>query len=406
MADKKILFISSSGGLGHVTRDLAIAKELKKQNPDVELSWLASSPAKQIIKDAGEILLPEADLWADETTLAESLAKTDEYRIPIMKWALKSMKSWAHNFDVYREVTRKGNYDLVIGDETYGINRGLRTNPHLKKGFYVYIIDYIGLVSIRKNLLEKLAVYYFNWESWTDGMRRYGKKIWDLFLYVGQQEDIQDRKFGFLMPNMREWTLPTYKSIGYIIPFDPSDYIDRKKIRDSLDYGNDPLIICTVGGTAVGKALLELCIKAFPHIKKKIPAVRMVLICGPRISADSLNKQKGIEVLGYVPSLHKHFAASDLAIVQAGNTTTIELTALRRPFLYFPLEEHVEQQVHVSWRQTRLKAGVKMAYSCTTPELLAEKVVENLGKEVTWAPIPVDGAQKAAHMISKLLYPI
>jgi len=405
MADKKILFISSSGGLGHVTRDLAIAKELKKQNPDVELSWLASSPAKQIIKDSGGNLLPESELWADETTLAETLAKTDEYRIPIMKWALKSMKSWARNFDVYQEVTRKGNYDLVIGDETYGINRGLRTKPHLKKGLYVYIVDYIGLVSIRKSLLEKLAVYYFNWESWTDAMKHYGKKIYDLFLYVGQQEDIQDRKFGFLMPNMREWTLPTYKSIGYIIPFDPSDYIDRKKIRDKLGYGNEPLIICSVGGTAVGKALLELCFKAFPQIKKNIPTVHMVLICGPRIPADSLKTSEGIEVLEYVPSLHEHFAACDLAIVQAGNTTTIELTALRRPFLYFPLEEHVEQQVHVSWRQTRLKAGIKMTYSRTTPELLAEKVIENLGKGATWEPIPIDGAYKAANLISKLLNP-
>ena len=405
MADKKILFISSSGGLGHATRDLAIAKELRRQNPAIELSWLASSPAKQIIKDAGENLLPEADLWADETTLAESLAQTDEYRIPIMKWALKSMKNWARNFKIYQEVTRKGNYDLVIGDETYGINQGLRKKPGLKKGLYAYIVDYIGIVSIRKSLLEKLAVYYFNWTDWTHGMKRLGRRIWDLFLYVGQKEDIPDKKFGFLMPNMREWSTVSYNPIGYIIPFDPSGYSDRKKNRDSLGYGNEPLIICSVGGTAVGKALLELCIKAFPRIKNRIPAVRMVLICGPRISADSIKAPEGIEVLEYVPSLHEHFAACDLAIVQAGNTTTIELTALRRPFLYFPLEDHVEQQVMVSWRQTRLQAGIKMHYSCTTPELLAEKVLENLGKEATWEPIPVDGAQKAALLINKLFYP-
>ncbi len=405
MAGKKILFISSSGGLGHVTRDLAIARELRIQNPDMELSWLASSPAKQIIQAAGEDLLPEAELWADETTLAESLAKTDEYRIPIMKWAWKSMKNWARNFEIYQEVTRKGNYDLVIGDETYGINQGLRKKPHLKKGLYVYIVDYIGIVSIRKNLTEKLAVYYFNWTDWTHGVKRSGKRIWDLFLYVGQQKDILDKKFGLLMPNMRDWTMETYRSIGYVIPFDPSEFMNRKKMRDKLGYGNEPLIICAVGGTAIGKALLDLCIKAFPHIKKNIPDARMKLICGPRISAESLKAPEGIQVLEYVPSLHEHFAASDLAIVQAGNTTTIELTALRRPFLYFPLEDHVEQQVMVSWRQTRLQAGIKMAFSQTTPEMLAAKVVENLGKEATWETIPVDGAQKAAHLISKLINP-
>lgn len=57
-----------------------------------------------------------------------------------------------------------------------------------------------------------------------------------------------------------------------------------------------------------------------------------------------------MEVQSYVDRLYEHFAASDLAVVQAGGTTTPELTALRRPFLYFPLEEHFEQQVHVAGR--------------------------------------------------------
>ena len=41
---KKLLFISGSLGLGHVGRDLEIAKMLRKSNPDVQISWLADSP--------------------------------------------------------------------------------------------------------------------------------------------------------------------------------------------------------------------------------------------------------------------------------------------------------------------------------------------------------------------------
>lgn len=55
---KKILFISSSIGLGHAARDLAIANEIRKCNPDVEISWLAGDPARRIIEEAGESLLP------------------------------------------------------------------------------------------------------------------------------------------------------------------------------------------------------------------------------------------------------------------------------------------------------------------------------------------------------------
>ncbi len=59
---KNVLFISSSIGLGHAARDLAIAKELKKRNPDIEISWLAGNPARRVIEEAGEYLLPECKL--------------------------------------------------------------------------------------------------------------------------------------------------------------------------------------------------------------------------------------------------------------------------------------------------------------------------------------------------------
>lgn len=45
MAGKKALFISGSFGLGHVVRDLAIARELRRENPDIEISWLARHQA-------------------------------------------------------------------------------------------------------------------------------------------------------------------------------------------------------------------------------------------------------------------------------------------------------------------------------------------------------------------------
>ncbi len=59
MTNKKILYISGSLGLGHILRDIAIAKELRKLKPDLEISWLAADPASLVLKDAGESLLPE-----------------------------------------------------------------------------------------------------------------------------------------------------------------------------------------------------------------------------------------------------------------------------------------------------------------------------------------------------------
>jgi UDP-N-acetylglucosamine:LPS N-acetylglucosamine transferase len=106
-----------------------------------------------------------------------------------------------------------------------------------------------------------------------------------------------------------------------------------------------------------------------------------------------------------VDRLYEHFAASDLAVVQAGGTTTLELMALRRPFLYFPLEEHFEQQVHVAGRLERHGAGVRMRYSETTRSSLAAAIFANLGQEVPYAPIPTGGSRRAAELLARRLAP-
>ena len=129
---------------------------------------------------------------------------------------------------------------------------------------------------------------------------------------------------------------------------------------------------------------------------------RMILVCGPRLANDSMKVPDGVEVRGYVPALYEHFAASDLAIVQGGATSTLELTALNRPFLFFPIEGHFEK-AHVAERLARHKAGVRMSYVKTTPESLAEAVISNLGKDMSYPPIDTNGAKNAAQLICQLL---
>ena len=79
------------------------------------------------------------------------------------------------------------------------------------------------------------------------------------------------------------------------------------------------------------------------------------------IDPDAIMMTEGIQIKGYVPELYKHFASCDLAIVQGGGTTTIELAALNKNFLYFPLEEHFEQKL-VSDKLESLGVGVKMNF--------------------------------------------
>jgi hypothetical protein len=52
MTGTRVLYISDSIGLGHAARDLAIARELRALNPEVEIMWLAGDPAKKLIAES------------------------------------------------------------------------------------------------------------------------------------------------------------------------------------------------------------------------------------------------------------------------------------------------------------------------------------------------------------------
>ena len=110
----------------------------------------------------------------------------------------------------------------------------------------------------------------------------------------------------------------------------------------------------------------------------------MVPVCGPRVDPARWRRPPDVEVRGYVPRLYEHFAASDVAVVQGGGTTTLELTAPRRPFLYFPLENHFEQNLVVAERVARHRADKRMRSSQTTPQQLADVTVALIGGEATW----------------------
>jgi UDP-N-acetylglucosamine:LPS N-acetylglucosamine transferase len=254
--------------------------------------------------------------------------------------------------------------------------------------------------SMTKNPFERIVNYMLNL-IWSRGHKVFSATNRES-IFIGVPEDIPDKKFGFLLPNRREYAKIHYTFIGYIIRFEPENYTDKLVIREKLGYEEDPLLICSIGGTSIGKSLLELCNSAFPILKSKMPQLHMVLVTGPRLAPASIQASTGVEVKGFVPDLYQHFAACDLAIVQGGFSSTLELTALKRPFIYFPIEGHSEQE-YVSKRLDRHNAGIRMDQSKTTPALLANKVLEHIKESVSSKTLNTDGAKNAAEIIDQLL---
>ena len=101
--------------------------------------------------------------------------------------------------------------------------------------------------------------------------------------------------------------------------------------------------------------------------------------------------------------LYRHLAACDLAVVQGGLTTTMELTACQRPFVYVPLRHHFEQNIHVRHRLARYGAGRCVPWEEATPERLADELAALVGTTPDVRPVETDGAARAAALLAELI---
>ncbi len=149
--------------------------------------------------------------------------------------------------------------------------------------------------------------------------------------------------------------------------------------------------------------MLHKVLEAIPRARRAIPGLEFVIVTGPRIDPASLPPVEGATTHGYLPNLHHHLAAADIAITQGGLTTCMELTAARVPFIYVPLQNHFEQTFHVPARLHRHNAGHQLPYSACTPTTLTDTLAKLLTNPVDYHPLPTTAAHTAATLLSDLL---
>ncbi len=398
MGGPRALYVSGSIGLGHVSKDLAIAGELRRARPDIEIVWLAGHPASDVLRDAGENVAPEAERWIGASEIAERC--THKGQLNLVRYVYRSLPSWAVNARLFRRIVKSQDIDIAIGNEAYEVDIPLVLGLlHLPVPF-VMIFDFVGTDPMTRSILDRIGAYGLN-AMWAWDGRVYGGGLHSA-IFIGELDDIPTQAFGCALPERRQHAQDYYDVVGHVIGFRPEQHADRAAWRHRLGYGEGPLIVCSVGGTAIGRGLLELCGQAFLPLRACMPGVHMVLVCGPRLPVGSIRVPQEVEVRGHIPRLHELYACCDVAVVQCGASSTTELSALRTPFIYFPIEGHFEQEL-VANRLARYGAGRRMSLKSTTPAGLAGAIREEYGRIVTWASMPVDGATKAAQHILRAL---
>jgi hypothetical protein len=305
---------------------------------------------------------------------------------------------------LFDDVVRETPYDLWVGDESWEVDHFLHENPERKIAPYAFLTDVIGFLPVDPDgdSYEAELCADYNAEM-IEHLARY-PSVRDRSLFIGGFAELPDASFGPGLPRIRDWSAQWYRSVPYVVPFDPSAYCRTGALRRGLGYGiGFPLYVAAVGGTAVGRHLLELTAEAFAHVRKEQPDARMLMVTGPRLDPARLPDVEGMDKLGYVPDLFEHLACADVAVVQGGLSTTMELVAARRPFVYFPLQHHWEQQHFVSHRLEHYRAGLRMDYASSTPADLAAAMLLSYGSRPQYRPVPRGGADKAAAQLAPLL---
>jgi len=394
---KRVLYISSPIGLGHAQRDVAIADELRKLHPDLQIDWLAQHPVTKVLEAHGERIHPASAYLANESGHIES--ESAEHDLHCFQALRRMDEILLANFMVFHDLTRTEDYDLWIGDEAWELDYYLHENPELKSAAYAWLTDFVGWLPMPDGGdREAFLTADYNAEM-IEHIARF-PRVRDRAIFVGDPDDIVPDTFGPGLPLIRDWTEGHYDFAGYITGFDHRQLRDR----EALGYRDGELIcLVTVGGSGVGGHLLRRVIAAFPEAKARVPDLRMIVVAGPRIDPNSLPAPAGLEIRPYVPDLYRHLAACDLAVVQGGLTTAMELTASSRPFLYFPLRHHFEQNLHVRHRLNRYHAGRCMDFETSGPADIAAAIATEIGRTTDYLPVTTEGAARAAALIADLL---
>ena len=390
-----MLYLCSPIGLGHVRRDLAIADALREQRPDLEVEWLTQSPVAEFLEKQGELGAPGLAAPGERVrrTSSPSRASTTCTRSQAVR---RMDEVLVNNFMVFDDLVEREHFDLWVGDEAWDLDHFLHENPELKRAPFAWMTDFVGWVPMPDGgEREAFLTADYNAEM-VEHVARY-PSLRDRSVFVGDPDDVVDVPLGPGLPTARD--------------------VDRGALRvHRLRDGRaarpgGPRRRCAAGSATPTARWSAWSASAAPgwaatccagssrrtEARRRIPGLRMVVVTGPRIDPASLDAPDGVEVHGFLPDLDLHHAACDVAVVQGGLSTTMELTASGRPFLYFPLGHHFEQQVHVRHRLERHGAGRAMDYRDADPSRIADALVEEL-RAADRLPAGADRRRAAARL--------
>ncbi len=210
---KRALYISSPIGLGHAQRDVAIARELRRLHPELEIDWLAQDPVTRVLQASKERIHPASVLLASESGHIES--ESGEHDLHCFQALRRMDEVLISNFMVFLDVVKEEAYDLWISDESWEVDYYLHENPELKTAPYVWMTDFVGWLPMPDGGKREASLTADYNAEMIEQIARY-PRVRDRAIFVGNPEDIVPDTFGPGLPGIRDWTEAHYNFAGHV----------------------------------------------------------------------------------------------------------------------------------------------------------------------------------------------
>ncbi len=371
--NQKVLFFTSPIGLGHATRDIAIAEKLKHIVKD-EILFISGGAAYDLISKEGFQAL---NLYRPPPFTVDSGKLRNSF-----VWLMKYIIYYKRSKKIAEEVMSKDvhKYPLIVSDEDFA-SIAVSQNTILSKSILIY--DMVEPTASRHGITSN---YYNNNFENNVGETHFASG----FLHIFEKK--MNRSMRNLINKCDKVIIPDFgdnsANLVFVGPIVREVKSDRKSLRNNLGFTRKTILVCA-GGTDAGRHLIQKSLEAYGNLKKRLD-VDLILVPGPNLE---LNDSDDFYNLGFVDNLHEYIYASDLVISLAGRSTIDESTVYGTPGIFIPIKNHFEQE------QNAIRLGYKYEDISKLESLIEEKLGMNHQNPI----LDSRGAEVTAKIISELL---
>ena len=335
-----ITFFTSPIGLGHATRDIAIAEELK-----TDILFASGEGASILIARKG---FNSLDVYKPEKFIVESGQLQH-----VFKWLIRYYLYYKKCKTIAKEILDNHN-GLIISDE-----------------------DFASVAVAKKTGQRRVLITDIIESHFTTGPASVIEKIMNKSMH-----NIMRTCDCVIIPEAGD----DRDNIRYVGPIVRRASADRNMLRKQFCFEKNTILVSS-GGTDAGKYLVQKVIEMHRQLQSKLGS-ELIIVSGPSLKLPDSQEYRN---LGFVNNMHDLVYAADLVISLAGRSTIDESMAYGTPGIFIPIKNHFEQE------QNAARFGFKYEDIFRLEHLIKLKI--GCRSNV----VDIKGAARAAKIISMLM---